>query len=113
MTRLLGKIRSMLGLSLVYAPEYEQQGGGGHRRSIVALGVVVSLLQFPALILGPVFAAVTAFFLVGTWLGYIESFMVVNGWVIIAASLLYVVLRVLGKHIDRKLRELDGKTDTH
>ena len=80
MARLLDNIRSMLGLSLVHAPEYEQQGGGSHRRSIVALGVVVSLLQFLALIIGPVFAAVTAFFLVGTWLGFIESFIVVNGW---------------------------------
>lgn len=86
-------------------PGQEQRRDLGRRRLLTALGLLVAILYFPALVLGPVATAVILFFLTGTWLGFFGSFTIMTGWMVVVADLLFVVLHYARKHIDRKLEE--------
>jgi len=84
-------------------PGQDHRGDRGRRRLLTTLDFLVAILYFPALVLGPVITVVILFFAIGTWLGLFASVTVKNGWVIIVANLLFVVLHVTRKYIDRKL----------
>ncbi len=86
-------------------PGQAHRGERGHRRLLTALDLLVSILYFPALVLGPVATVVIFIFLVGTWLGLFGSGTIMNGWVTIVANLLFVVLHFTRKYIDRQLEE--------
>lgn len=86
-------------------PEQDHRRDRRLRRLLTALDLVVAILYFPALVLGPVITAVIFFFLIGTWLGFVGSFSIMNGWVVVAANLLFVLLHISQKYIDRKLAE--------
>lgn len=93
-------------------PGRDHRGDSGRRRLLTTLDLLVSILYFPALVLGPVATAVILFFSIGTWLGFFGAGTITNGWVTVAASLLFVVLHVTRKHIDRKLEETQTKAST-
>jgi len=87
------------------------RGDRGRRRLLTALDLLVSILYFPALVLGPVATVVIIFFFIGTWLGFFGSVTVINGWVTIVANLLFVVLHVTRKYIDCKLEEIQTSVE--
>jgi len=72
---------------------------------LTALGALVAILYFPALVLGPVATVVIFFFVIGAWLGFLGSGTIITGWIVVVADLLFVVLHFARKYIDRKLEE--------
>lgn len=64
------------------------------------------------LILGPVAGVAIVFGVVGQWLGFFDSVTVRGGWGVLLASVAFVVLYFLSKHLDRKLDDMEGKSET-
>lgn len=108
MKRSLDSIGANRGSDEAADPHQSCQTGKSHHRVIFALSIVVAGLKYLALVVGPVLAVAIAFFMVGTWLGFLESFQVDDGWVVIAACVLYPILNIAEKYLDRKLEESES-----
>jgi hypothetical protein len=99
------RIRSKRPSAPAQNPGQDYGGDRGRRRLLTALDLLVAILYFPALVLGPVVTVVIFFFLIGTWLGFFGSGTIINGWMVVVANLLFVVLHFTRRYIDRKLEE--------
>lgn len=98
-------IRSKISSATSPSPGQAHRGDRGRQRLLTALALLVSILYFPALVLGPVAMVVIVIFLIGTWLRFFESFTIMNGWVCLVASIAFVLLHISRKYLDRKLEE--------
>lgn len=104
-------IRSKMPSATAPNPGRDYRPDRGRRRLLTAFGLLVAILYFPALVLGPVATVVILFFAIGTWIGFFGSGAVINGWVTIVANLLFVVLHITRKYIDRQLEETRTSVD--
>lgn len=111
MNRSLGSIDESRGSEKTADPHQSHPTGKGRKRVILALSIVVAGLKYLALVMGPILAVVIAFFMLGTWLGLLESFHVNDGWVVIVACVLYPILHIADKNLDHKLEEGESSAD--
>jgi len=89
-------------------------GSNQKRASLIIFGtsLIVHGAKVIALILGPVAGVAILFGVVGQRLGFFDFITVRGGWGVVLASLAFVVLYFLGKYLDRKLDEMEGKSET-
>lgn len=97
------RIRSKRPSATAPNPGQDHHGDRSRRQLLLALELLVAILYFPALVLGPLVMGVIVFSYIGKWLGLLESLTINNGWVTIPASILFVVLYIVRKHIEREL----------
>jgi len=79
---------------------------------IFGASLIVHGAKVIAFILGPAAGAAIVFLLVGHWLGFFDSVTVRGGWGVVLASLAFIALYFLGKYLDRKLGEMEGKPES-